>query len=424
MAPTLRALLVSTLLGLASAQGLAGKTKEVHPKVTTYRCTKKSGCKKQTNYIVLDSAIHPIYQKNNPSLGCGNWGSGPNSTVCPDEKTCAKNCLIDGINNYSKHGVVVNGDSIFLDMLKDSDKSVLSPRIYLLRENKKDYEMLQLTGKEFSFDVDVSKLPCGMNGALYLSEMHKRGGPSSLNKAGAELGAGYCDAQCYATPFIDGVGNIGGKGACCPELDIWEANRATTHFAPHPCNITGPYKCTGEAECGWDGVCDEWGCGQNPYANGDPKFYGPGPKFKINTLKKLTVVTQFEANKKGTLVSYHRYYVQNGKKIVPPNATQSWLPPVNYMDDPYCDATGGATRYLALGATKGMGEALSRGMVLAMSVWWDEGSFMTWLDGGSHGPCNDTEGAPANIRKIQPDTSVTFSNIRWGDIGSTQSKCT
>ncbi|EPS41805.1 hypothetical protein H072_4264 [Dactylellina haptotyla CBS 200.50] len=418
MAPTLQAVLVSLLLGLASAQGLAGKTREVHPKVTTYKCTKRGGCKKNTNYVVLDAAIHPIYQKSHPSLGCGDWGSAPNSTVCPDAKTCAKNCLIDGINDYSKKGVVTHDDSIFLDMLKDKDGSVLSPRIYLLHSDRHKYEMLKLTGQEFAFEVDVSKLPCGMNGALYLSEMNKYGGNNHLNKAGAELGAGYCDAQCFTTPFIDGVGNIAGKGACCPEMDLWEANRVAQQYTPHPCNHTGPYQCTG-AECSWSGVCDQWGCGQNTYANGAPAFYGPGPSYQVNTQKPFTVVTQFFADKKGKLESYHRFYIQHNKRIDPPNAVKPGIPSVNYMDDDYCEATGSATRYFDLGATRAMGEALSRGMVLAMSVWWDEGGFMSWLDTGNSGPCNATEGAPAVIRQIQPDTSVKFSKIKWGDIGST-----
>jgi len=40
--------------------------------------------------------------------------------------------------------------------------------------------------KEFTFDVDTSKLPCGLNGAVYFSEMDEDGGLSrfSTNKAG------------------------------------------------------------------------------------------------------------------------------------------------------------------------------------------------------------------------------------------------
>ena len=85
------------------------------------------------------------------------------------------------------------------------DGTVVSPRVYLLAPNEKKYEMLKLTGNEFTFDVDVAKLPCGMNGALYLSEMDAYGGQSQLNTAKAPYGAGYCDAQCFTTPFIDGV---------------------------------------------------------------------------------------------------------------------------------------------------------------------------------------------------------------------------
>lgn len=44
---------------------------------------------------------------------------------------------------------------------------------------------------------------------------------------------------------------------------------------------------------------------------------------------------------------------------------------------------------------------------------------MNWLDSGNSGPCNKTEGDPALIVKQNPGTSVTFSDIRWGEIGST-----
>ena len=36
--------------------------------------------------------------------------------------------------------------------------------------------MFHLLNKEFTFDVDVSNLPCGLNGALYFVEMDKDGG--------------------------------------------------------------------------------------------------------------------------------------------------------------------------------------------------------------------------------------------------------
>lgn len=49
---------------------------------------------------------------------------------------------------------------------------------------------------------------------------------------------------------------------------------------------------------------------------------------------------------------------------------------------------------------------------------------MQWLDGSAtgSGPCDAREGAPANIRAIQPDVAITFSEIKVGEIGSTYAK--
>ena len=155
----------------------------------------------------MDDLSHPVVQRLDPSLSCTN-STNPaalNSTVCPDEVTCAKNCLVEGfsLKDYAAHGVTTSGSSLHMHQLVDGVS--VSPRLYLLQENGVDYEYLQLTGNELSFDTDSSKLPCGMNGALYLTEMSKTGGRSHLNPGGATYGTGYCDAQCYSDPFINGV---------------------------------------------------------------------------------------------------------------------------------------------------------------------------------------------------------------------------
>ncbi|KAF2262148.1 glycoside hydrolase [Lojkania enalia] len=402
-------LVASLLVGLASAQGL-GSTKEVHPKLTTWKCTTAGGCKQLNTAVVLDSMSHPIHQKNNQNAGCGSWGNPADPKACPTEADCAKNCIMEGISNYANYGVTTKGDVLNMKLFNPTG-GVASPRLYLLAEGEKKYEMLKLTGQEFSFDVDVSKLPCGMNGALYLSEMEENGGQSALNQGGAAYGTGYCDAQCYVTPWVNGLGNIKGEGICCNELDIWEANKRATQLAPHTCSKPGLYRCTGD-ECGRSGVCDKNGCGNNPYANGERNYYGAGTGFKIDTSKPFTVVTQFPA-KDGVLTEIVRKYVQNGKVFE--NAAVNVTGPT---DDAYCTRQNAVT-FMNLGAMKGMGESMSRGMVLAMSVWWDEGGFMQWLDGGNSGPCNATEGDPKNIVKVEKDPAVVFSNIRWGDIGST-----
>jgi cellulase len=194
------------LLALASAQ-TPGKSPEVHPKLQTWKCTNRGGCVKQNSAVVLDALAHPVHQLVNTNLNCGDWGNPPNATVCPDETTCAKNCIVEGISDYSKYGVTTKGGNLYLHQL-NKDGANVSPRVYLLAENEKKYEMLKLTGTEFSFDVDSTKLPCGMNSALYLSEMDESGGKSKLNPGGAAYGGGYCDAQCFTVPFINGVVSI------------------------------------------------------------------------------------------------------------------------------------------------------------------------------------------------------------------------
>jgi cellulase len=191
------------LLGLANAQ-TPGKSPEVHPKIQTWECTNRGGCVKQNSAVVLDALAHPVHQLKNTNVNCGDWGNPPNATVCPDQATCAKNCIVEGISDYSSYGVTTKGDNLYMHQL-NKDGANVSPRVYLLAENENKYEMLKLTGREFSFDVDSSKLPCGMNGALYLAEMDESGGRSRLNPGGATYGSGYCDAQCFTFPFINGV---------------------------------------------------------------------------------------------------------------------------------------------------------------------------------------------------------------------------
>jgi hypothetical protein len=105
-------------------------------------------------------------------------------------------------------------------------------------------------------------------------------------------------------------------GACCNEMDLWEANGQAQALTPHPCNATGTKLCTGTA-CSNDlaaGTCDQGGCDFNPYRMGQHDFYGPGKT--IDTTKPFTVITQFitqDGTDTGDLVTIWRMYKQNGK---------------------------------------------------------------------------------------------------------------
>ena len=87
-----------------------------------------------------------------------------------------------------------------------------------------------------------------------------------------------------------------------------------------------------------------------------------------------------------------------------------------------------------LGGMKKMGEAFKNGgMVFVMSLWDDHFAHMLWLDsdyppdrdpsepGVSRGTCPTDSGVPAGVEAQYPDATVTYSNIKYGPIGSTNS---
>jgi cellulase len=429
-----RALAAFYLLIYQGASQQVGHIPEVHPTLTTYKCTKAGGCVARNTSVVLDAELRKAETINGTGV-CKGWGIGPlNKTICPDAVTCNRDCALEGAN-YTQWGVHTSGNELVLKMY---GHGVESPRVYLLDETGKEYEDFRVMNGEFTFDTDASNLPCGMCGALYFSEMEMSGGRSDLNRAGAGMGTGYCDAQCYTDfTWVNGVvglhhglsgrlclimltfmeANLNETGSCCAEMDFWESNSAATKISPHTCNKPGLYQCQGE-ECGLDrlGVCGHTGCGFNPFNQGAEHFYGPSANMTIDTRRPFTVVTQFftsDNTSAGQLVEIRRLWVQDGKVIQNPQA-ESGLG--NSITENLCDE--GST-YVAHGGMKGMGESLARGMVLVMSIWNQPDGWMRWLDAGGNGPCDPSEGDPKVLKQKYPGTSVTYSNIRWGEIDST-----
>lgn len=402
MAPTLRptaAVATFLLLQLTAAQQPGTITPEVHPQLTTSKCTTGGGCVEQNTSVVLDWNYRWIHTADYASC---TTSTGINSTLCPDQATCSQNCLIEGAN-YTAAGVVTSGSSMTLSQYVPSESglSSVSPRVYLLDNDKSDYVSFQLLGQELTFDVDLSTLPCGQNGALYLSEMDISGGRTDLNTGAANYGAGYCDAQCPVQTWKNGTLNTDKSGFCCNEMDILESNRAAAAFTPHPCADDASN-------------CDKGGCGFNPYNQGYHDYWAPGGT--LDTSKPFTVVTQFitdDGTTSGTLSEIRRIYQQGSVTV--PSAISA--PGGDSINSTWCAAVDGSAEQF--GSLNTMGKALGRGMVLAFSMWNDNTQFMNWLDEGANGPCNATEGNPAVIQQNEPGTHVVFSNIKWGDIGST-----
>lgn len=334
---------------------------------------------------------------------------------------------------------------------KGTYSSNIGSRTYLMETDTK-YQMFNLINKEFTFDVDVSKLPCGLNGALYFVEMASDGGiGKGNNKAGAKYGTGYCDSQCpHDIKFINGKANVNGWnpsdadpnagageiGACCPEMDIWEANSVSTAYTPHPCKGAGLQECSDPVSCGdgdnrYGGVCDKDGCDFNSYRMGVRDFYGPGAT--LDTNKKMTVVTQFLGSG-SKLSEIKRFYVQGGKVFANSKSAIAGVSG-NSITENFCTAQksafGDTSSFANLGGLNQMGASLARGHVLVMSLWDDHAVNMLWLDstyptdadpetpGVARGTCPTDSGKPEDVEANHPDATVVFSNIKFGPIGST-----
>ncbi|CAN9172669.1 unnamed protein product [Alternaria sp. RS040] len=372
--------------------------------MTWQSCTAKGSCTNKNGKIVIDANWRWLHKKE----GYDNCYTGNewDATACPDNKVCAANCAIDGADYSGTYGITAGSNSLKLKFVtKGSYSTNIGSRTYLMKDDT-TYEMFKFTGnQEFTFDVDVSNLPCGFNGALYFVSMDADGGLKkySTNKAGAKYGTGYCDAQCPRDlKFINGETRCDGDGCG----GTYSADR-------------------------YAGVCDPDGCDFNSYRMGVKDFYGKGKT--VDTSKKFTVVTQFVGT--GDAMEIKRFYVQNGKTIAQP---ASAVPGVegNSITTKFCDQQkavfGDTYTFKDKGGMANMAKALANGMVLVMSLWDDHYSNMLWLDstyptdknpdtdlGTGRGECETSSGVPADVESQHADATVVYSNIKFGPLNST-----
>lgn len=197
------ALVALTFLAVGFGQQIGTSTAENHPRLAWQTCT-ASGCQTKNGAVVLDANwrwIHNTGGYTNCYTG-NKW----DTTLCPDGKTCAASCAVEGADYQGTYGITTSGNALSLKFVTSGSTKNIGSRVYLMSTDTQ-YEMFKVLNKEFTFDVDVSNLPCGLNGALYFSEMDADGGMSrfSGNKAGAKYGTGYCDSQCPRDiKFING----------------------------------------------------------------------------------------------------------------------------------------------------------------------------------------------------------------------------
>jgi len=464
-------LLFSNNINSVIAQQSGNYENEEKPTITLKECTNSGGCISTQSKLTLDSNWRWVHETSGyENCYTGNRWTSSKCTPTSDPGQCAQNCALEGVSAdkyLNTYGIEQVDNGVKINFVTEHPYGTnVGARLYLM-ENDEKYKMFYLKNREFAIDIDVSNLFCGMNGAMYFVEMEANGGKGlNNNQAGAKYGTGYCDAQCpHDMKFISGEANnvnwipnpkdlsnnmgIGKYGSCCAEMDIWEANSMATAYTPHTCDpdIT-QYRCEG-TKCGdnasgerYDGVCDKDGCDINPFRMGNQNFYGRGDEYTVNTLKPMTVVTQFitdDGTDDGDLVEIRRFYVQDGNIIHSPSSTilePSGLTDSDSITDQFCEDKKilfeDVNDYQEKGGTKGMGDSLDRGQVAVLSLWDDVEVNMLWLDsayplnkdaaepGVLRGDCpGDVTSTPTYVRDNFPDGHVIFRSAAIGEIGST-----
>jgi cellulose 1,4-beta-cellobiosidase len=186
---------LASLLAAASAQQVGTQQTETHPKLTWKRCSSGGSCSTVNGEVAIDSNWRWLHTTS----GTTNCYDGNKWTsACSSATDCASKCALEGADYTKTYGAGTSGDALTLRFVTKHEYGTnIGSRLYLMNGASK-YQMFTLMGNEFTFDVDLSTVDCGLNAALYFVAMEEDGGMKSYstNKAGAKYGTGYCDAQC------------------------------------------------------------------------------------------------------------------------------------------------------------------------------------------------------------------------------------
>lgn len=124
--------------------------------MVSHECRQNERVGNQILTAIADANWRWVHDKN----GYTNCYTGNtwNATICPDNKSCAANCVLDGADYAATYGATTSGNALSLKFVTQSSTKNIGSRLYLM-ESATKYKMFNLLNNEFSFDVDLSKLP-------------------------------------------------------------------------------------------------------------------------------------------------------------------------------------------------------------------------------------------------------------------------
>lgn len=95
------------------------------------------------------------------------------TSVCKTGDECAQKCALEGADYSKTYGASTSGNALTLKFLTKHEYGTnIGSRFYLMDgTSSSKYQMFTLMGNEFTFDVDLSTVECGLNAALYFVAM-------------------------------------------------------------------------------------------------------------------------------------------------------------------------------------------------------------------------------------------------------------
>jgi cellulose 1,4-beta-cellobiosidase len=199
------AALIFCLFNGVYGQQIGTLTTEVAPKLVIQQCTTAGSCANQVVSLTLDASWRWAHSTTT-STSCF-IGNTFDATLCPDPLTCAVNCALDGINYAATYGIATSGNAVSLQLETLSAAGTNVGSRVFVKSSDNAYQLFKVKNQQFTFDVDLSNVPCGVKADVYFVAMDADGGLSKYptNKAGPKYGTGYCDASCpHNVKWING----------------------------------------------------------------------------------------------------------------------------------------------------------------------------------------------------------------------------
>jgi len=223
-----------------------------------------------------------------------------------------------------------------------------------------NYHNFTLYNKEVSYDIDLGKVGCSCNAALFFVSMPGFNEDGTMAHGNDPNLPWYCDAT--------GIG-----GVMCWEHDTIEGNQYTMGVTPHKCNAEPGQYIT---------QCHQKGCQSNVFLL-DPKAYCPDSSCTIDTRVPFRIIQKYIADKTMTTIA------RITTKLVQGSNTFEWetCAQPDYLQELTAPFKGNWT--------------------MTFQLWGTDKQTMDWLDGptGCKGDC------------VKEETETTFSNLVIRDLG-------